>query len=807
MRPLLVFTALVLVSPAAFANARPEAQPDRYTFRQGESVDVRPPGVLGNDTDAEGDSLFVEPAEPAGAGQLILFPDGSFSYTPDERFTGADRFTYRACDDNGCSAPVEVRLAGDGIAAPLASRPDRIEIVAGAAPVDLDVLANDRFDAARIAGGRLDVVSAASRGDLEVVADPGGGFRFRYRLHPGAVGTDRFRYRLCEASARCVEADVEVAILPVAPVRLDVSAGAGFADVPVRGLPELPEPRLTLTGAGKTSRYAFPVSVDATPLEPWAGGGAAQTLFTVDGGEAGRELRLRIDLEADAADVDLYVGTDDDGNRRATSDEVACASTSARGAERCVLELTVPAEERRSWWAYAHNREGRRIEARLQVLDVDVADTSPLVWTAPGRLEAGASGAFRLSWTDQALLPGEVREAWLRVDSEPGTPLGWVPLSLVGTGREVAPRLLRDGDTVRFDLPVGGVADALVFDVPEGTASFTVSAVADGAMTLALYRAPAPDGTERTVAIDPSGVGPVPALGTRSEDGVASLEVREAAAGRWFVRVGDAAVDLADVAVELDLQAEDAFVSRLRPGLYAPPGRSGEGLMVDRAGTDWSGIWYAFDDTGASTWLYLQGEAPADGAAWAPTVYRSAMGASGQRLAQVGRASLSVIDGGAPVWSFEIDGRVGSQRLFDFGRGCPVDRGVARDLSGLWYDPAFAGEGYGLWITPGYEFYGLFTHDARGEPRYLSAEGAGFSVLGDRQLPLAAYRNACLFCPRGERRGETVGELDRTFAPAFGSIRTRVEATLGAGVRGGVFRGETLERLGGAAGGLGCPSP
>jgi hypothetical protein len=801
MRSLLVLTALAVASSSAFANARPEAQPNRYVFRQGESIDVRPPGVLGNDTDADGDNLFLEPVEPASAGQLILFPDGSFSYTPDERFTGADRFTYLACDDDACSEPVEVRLEGDGIAAPLASRPDRFTLVAGAAAVELDVLANDRFDPERIASGRLDVIAAASQGQIEVLAGGVSGFRLRYRPYPGAVGTDHFRYRLCETGGRCVEAAAELAILPVSPVRIDVSAAAGFVDVPLRGLPELPAPQLSITGAGKASRYAFPIAVDATPLEPWAGGGAAQTLFTVEGGEVGRELRLRVDLDANEVDVDLYVGTDDDGNRRATSDEVACASTGTGGSESCVLELTVPVDDSRSWWAYAHNREGRRVEVRLQVLEVDVTETSSLAWTAPGRLEAGAASAFRLSWTDQTLLPGDAREAWFRVDSEPGMSLGWVPLTLAAPGRGVAPRLLRDGDIVRFDLPAGAVADALVLDVPQGMASFTVSAVADGALTLALFRAPAPDGTERDVAIDPSAAGPVPESSARSEDGSASLQIRGATAGRWLARVEAAEADLADVAVGVSFESSGTVEPRLRPGFFGPPGRAGEGLLVDRTGGDWSGVWYAFDDAGTSTWLYLQGAAPADGAAWTPLVYRSALGASGQRLAVVGRGSLAVVDDGDPVWTFEIDGRVGSQRLLDLGRGCPVDRGAARDLSGLWYDPAIAGEGYGIWITPSYEFYGLFTYDARGEPRYLSAEGVRFSVLGDRRLPLAAYRNACLFCPQGERRGEMVGELERIFAPSLSPILTRIEATLGTGVRGGVSRNETLERLGGELGG------
>lgn len=807
MRSFIFPALLLLVAPGVEANVRPEPQPDRYTLRQGESIDVRPPGVLGNDTDADGDSLFVEPAEPTSAGQLILFPDGSFSYTPDARFERMDRFTYRACDDDACSEPVEVRIEGDGIAAPLASRPDRFEVVAGMTSIELDVLANDRFEAARIVGGRLDVVTPPSRGDLDVIAEAGGGFRFHYRLHPNAIGNDDFRYRLCEAGGRCVESAVGIVILPLAPISIDVSNSAGFVDLPLRGLPELVAPELTITGEGKTSRYVFPVAVDATPLEPWAGGGAAQTLFSVEGGESGRELKLRIVLDAGDADVDLYVGTDDDGNRRATSDEVICASARVDGAERCVLELTVPADGRLDWWAYAHNREARRVEARLEVVEVDLAEASTLVWTAPGRLEAGAEAVARLSWVDEARLPGDVGDAWIRVDSEPGTPLGWVPLSLVAPGRGVAPRLLRDGDTVYFDLPAGAAADALVLDVPQGATAFTVSAQAEGPLTLAVFRGAAPDGTETGVAIDPSSVRPQPEASGSSTAGSVSLDITDDAAGRWWVRVAAADRDLTRVALEARFSVTPVLESRLRPGLYAPPMRAGEGLMVDRSGGDWFGVWYAFDDAGLATWFYLQGAAPIGGAAWTPTVYRSAVGGGGQRLAAVGRGSLAMIDTGDPVWTFEVDGRVGSQRFFDFGRGCPDDRGTPRDLSGLWYDPAIAGEGYGLWITPGYEFYGLFTHDARGVPRYLAAEGPGFSALGDRRLPVRAYRSACLFCVAGIRSGEDVGTLDRLFAPALSPILTRIEATLGSGVRGGVARNEVLERLGGESGGLGCPAP
>jgi hypothetical protein len=341
--------------------------------------------------------------------------------------------------------------------------------------------------------------------------------------------------------------------------------------------------------------------------------------------------------------------------------------------------------------------------------------------------------------------------------------------------------------------------------VPLGAAGFNVTAAVDNEVELALFRAPAPTASDDRVALRLPPDGALPEAVATSDAGTALLEVRDNPVGRWILRVRPLGDSVAEVAIEVDVDTEDGAEPRLATGLYAPASRPGEGLIVDRAGDDWAAVWYAFDDSGASTWLYLQGAKPGVGEAWTPTVYRSALRASGQRLAVVGRASLATIDGDGPVLSFEIEGRVGSQRLLDFGRGCPVHEGVPRDLSGLWYDPELVGEGYGVWITPGYEFYGLFSHDARGQPRYLSAEGGGFNALGSRQFPLVAYRNACIFCPRGERMGEVVGEFERSFAPSLSPILARAEATFGAGVQGGRSRRDVLERLGGTTAGFGCP--
>ena len=57
-------------------------------------------GVLGNDTDVDGNTLTVAVPRPVTApehGSLTLNSDGTFTYTPFANFHGTDSFTYLGC--------------------------------------------------------------------------------------------------------------------------------------------------------------------------------------------------------------------------------------------------------------------------------------------------------------------------------------------------------------------------------------------------------------------------------------------------------------------------------------------------------------------------------------------------------------------------------------------------------------------------------------------------------------------------------------------------------------------------------------
>ena len=74
---------------------------------------VAAPGVLANDTDADGDSTIAQLDTGPAHGTLTLHPNGGFDYTPDPDFNGTDTFTYRASHDSVDLSGLEL-APGDG---------------------------------------------------------------------------------------------------------------------------------------------------------------------------------------------------------------------------------------------------------------------------------------------------------------------------------------------------------------------------------------------------------------------------------------------------------------------------------------------------------------------------------------------------------------------------------------------------------------------------------------------------------------------------------------------------------------------
>ena len=88
-------TVNVTITPV---NDAPAATNDAYSVDEDTTLDVGAAGVLGNDGDVDGDSLTASVIGGVSSGSLALNSDGSFTYTPNADFNGADSFTYEVSD-------------------------------------------------------------------------------------------------------------------------------------------------------------------------------------------------------------------------------------------------------------------------------------------------------------------------------------------------------------------------------------------------------------------------------------------------------------------------------------------------------------------------------------------------------------------------------------------------------------------------------------------------------------------------------------------------------------------------------------
>jgi hypothetical protein len=103
------------VNYAANTNTAPVAVDDSYPATEDTTLTVVAPGVLGNDTDVDGNPLtaVLGTGPTAAQGTLTLNANGSFTFVPAANFNGPVTFTYRANDGTANSnlATVTITVA------------------------------------------------------------------------------------------------------------------------------------------------------------------------------------------------------------------------------------------------------------------------------------------------------------------------------------------------------------------------------------------------------------------------------------------------------------------------------------------------------------------------------------------------------------------------------------------------------------------------------------------------------------------------------------------------------------------------
>lgn len=195
-------------------NDAPVATNDAYTAVQGQTLSIAAPGVLGTDTDADGDTLSVALVSAPTNGTLTLGTDGAFQYTSTAAFTGVDSFTYTAGDGvlNSAAATVNITVGAAVNSSPTAND-DYAEVLqnTGASNnfVVIDVLANDTDADGSLDPNRITVVTPPRYGTAVVNAGA-----VTYTPRAGYRGSDALRYTVRDnAGAESNPASVRISVL------------------------------------------------------------------------------------------------------------------------------------------------------------------------------------------------------------------------------------------------------------------------------------------------------------------------------------------------------------------------------------------------------------------------------------------------------------------------------------------------------------------------------------------------------------------------------------------------------------------
>lgn len=697
-------------------------------------------------------------------------------------------------------------IRNDDSAPPLLrGRDDRIVLAENSPAMAVDVLANDIFDPARLAGGRI-YLFQPTHGQVTLINNntaTAADDRVLFTPFPNYGGDTKFSYMLCETGdVRCTDASVRVVMRPVLDVATGTDTGAGFVDVTAERLRAMPD------AAFKTTRLVAPVvsrhdlPLDATPEDAWDDdrAGSAYINRTISEAEDNgyREWRIVVDVHGLAGDVDVYVGTHSDSDGVPEAFEAECVAAMSTVGERCEMTMVFYGAADQRYWVLVHNRHTGAQTAQVEIFEVPLDEPSDgtLVATGPRILAADESFPIRLAWNDSGWLPGHSRLGFVEVQGGEGV-WGMFPVRIDRTG-SVSPALALTDAPLDLRLAAGAAQDRLFIDVPAGASALTVTTAS--AQNIDLYLAHDP--TPSSPGIDPAPARSAAQASAVGATGNESLTISGAqlTPGRWYVTPVNADASSASVSVQATVTGAAPVV---RPGSYFNAARAGHGLLMYPAGDSIAGLWYTYLQDGSPTWYYLQGLKPGSNGIWKASLYRAAWSGSVNTLTVIGEASVTPSGPDAFQFTYRLDGETGSEPLTAFGRGCPVLSGAALDVSSHWFNPARPGPGYSVQMFQDYEFYAAFVFDGRGVPRYLLAESSTFAGT-ETTLDLEQMTGFCPLCTRtGNPLRTDVGTFTRRYSGgSFANIG--MDAIYANGVPGVWTSDESVQSLGGAGTTQGC---
>lgn len=193
-------TVTITVTPV---NDAPSAEDDHYVTDEDVTLTVPAPGILGNDSDVDGDEMTIIPVADVTNGMLNWTLNGGFTYTPDPQFNGIDTFSYMLFDGDAYSNTEVVTITVTPVNDWPIANDDSYEVLTGTELVKdavEGVLANDvLIDLDEEVS--IQILEEPQHGTLSMNDDGS----FTYIPNLGYMGTDTFRYMVL--SVRTINAE------------------------------------------------------------------------------------------------------------------------------------------------------------------------------------------------------------------------------------------------------------------------------------------------------------------------------------------------------------------------------------------------------------------------------------------------------------------------------------------------------------------------------------------------------------------------------------------------------------------------
>jgi len=227
-------------------NNAPVANNDSYSVDEDNQLVVDAPGVLANDSDADGDALTAILITNVSNGTLIFNANGSFTYIPNPNFNGIDSFTYVASDGIDNSSVANVTIVVNPVNdAPIAL--DDNYVTDEDVPLTISapgVLANDTD----VENDSLSAVLVTNVAHGNLTLNSNGSFV--YVPDPNFNGQDSFTYQAYDGQNYSNLATVTITVNPVPDYSVSIASDSYYKEV---GLLQPATYLINVTNTGDTA--------------------------------------------------------------------------------------------------------------------------------------------------------------------------------------------------------------------------------------------------------------------------------------------------------------------------------------------------------------------------------------------------------------------------------------------------------------------------------------------------------------------------------------------------------------------------